>query len=152
MNAILALLFLSACIVPTGQFVRTDNPRQGVWVAETGHQWIWHVDQPEVIASQCGGFSSCTRWVIGSRRGELWLVDSVVAAPHECGHALGFSLAMTERDIQAQLQHLNQPAVEDLRGMPAMIEPCGASTWSDGDRPGRLKTVEQRQHEQGKGK
>lgn len=141
------LFFLLTGCIPTGQLVRTDNPRSGVWVTETGHQVIWRVDQPEIVAANCNGWHGCVRWIPGERRMQLWTVDSATMAAHECAHALGFSRAMTAADIQAEINHWPWQL---FSGGPALAEPCEASTWSNGDKPGRLKTVEQFEHERGK--
>lgn len=142
----LIFLLLSACIIPTGSMVRTDNPRTGVWVVD-GHAWITHVDQPEVVAGQCGGWNGCVKWVPGERRGVLWTIDNLTMAAHECAHALGFSRAMTDAQIQAELNHWPW----ELFGSwaPAMESPCGTSdiyTGLKNERGGRLLTIEEWQH------
>ena len=124
----LILILLSGCIIPAGSFVRTDNPRSGVWVTRSGHRWIWHVDQPEVIAKACwpGGPHGCVKWVPGERRGELWTIDSAVMAHHECTHALRFSMATTQADIDREINHTGENPLWRVLGPggPAKERPC----------------------------
>jgi hypothetical protein len=150
----LLLTIFSGCIVPIPIFVpggvpeiRTGNPRQGVWVTETGHVWLWNVDdRPEIVRAACAGYDGCVKWVPGNRIGEIYLLDSNRIALHECAHALGFSLAMTAAEIEAELHHLKEmPASISLwRDGPARQEPCGPSAIYTGvagfgsERGGRL--------------
>ena len=145
----LFLILLSACILPAGQFVRTDNPRSGVWVTETGYRWLWVVRNTDEVRLLCEGYDGCVRWTEGQTVGEIIGVDSNKVWEHECAHAYGFSLGLTPAQVTAEVNH--------LRGMPAWVniwldgpargEPCGSSTWSDGTVAGRLKTLEQSEHE-----
>ena len=145
----LFLILLSACILPAGQFVRTDNPRSGVWVTETGYRWLWAVRNTDEVRLLCEGYDGCVRWTENQTVGEIIGVDSNKVWEHECAHAYGFSLGLTPAQVTAEVNH--------LRGMPAWVniwldgpargEPCGSSTWSDGTVAGRLKTLEQSEHE-----
>ena len=148
------LLLLSACIpipISIGQYVTTDNPRQGAWVTGTGHRVIWHVDQPEVVAKACwpGGPHGCVRWTPGETVMALWTIDSARIALHECAHALAFSRAMTQAQIDAEIGGIDwQIALPFLDG-PAMQEICGASAIYTGlsdEQGGQLLTVEEWQH------
>ena len=59
----LILLLLTGCILPTGQFVRTDNPRSGVWVTETGYRWLWAVRNTDEVRLLCEGYDSGVRMI-----------------------------------------------------------------------------------------
>ena len=146
---ILALLLLSACIPLT---LARGEPRQGVWVTETGHQVIWHVDRPDVVAQSChpGGPSGCVKWVPGESRMILWTIDSAAMALHECAHALAFSRAMTQAEIDAEISGPHWQFVLPFLDGPAMESPCGASAIYTGlynEKGGRLLTLEEWQHQ-----
>lgn len=123
----LILVLLSACI-PIGSFVRTEHPRRGIWVTDNGYAWAWHVDQPEVVRVACapGGPHGCVRWVPGQKTGEIWMIDSAVMAAHECAHALGFSRALTQEDIDREVNHVGDNLLMRMLGPggPAKEKPC----------------------------
>ncbi len=77
----------------------------------------------------------------------MFIIDSAAMALHECAHALAFSRAMTQADIDKEIGGTHWQWVLPFLDGPALAEPCGATVWSDGTKPGRLKTLEQWQHE-----
>ena len=155
MKSLLLLVVLMGCAIPiplreVSIYNNTDNRRTGVWVVETGHQWIWTVTTIDEVRVHCGSrYAGCVIWEVGSMIGNIWLIDSNRIAGHECAHALGFSYAMTEGQIEAELNHANgNPAYIMLFGDgPARFEPCGASTRSTGELPGRLMVVEESENQ-----
>lgn len=123
----LILLLLCGSCIPFGAFINTDKPRSGIWAVE-GHTWTWHVDQPDVVRAACapGGPHGCVRWVPFEATGEIWTVDSAAMAKHECKHALGFSRAKTQADIDAEVNHTGESGMVGIfwTGGPAREKLC----------------------------
>lgn len=130
MHSKLALFALGAVLsgcIPFGSVVHTDNPRSGIWVTPNGYAWAWHVDQPAVVSAACGGGgqAGCVRWVPYERTGgEIWMVDSANMAAHECKHAIGFSWARTQEDVDAELNHVGESGMMFSTGGEARAKPC----------------------------
>jgi len=107
----LLLFSLSGCI-PTGQFIRTANPRSGT--CQIGPvRWTWHIDQPEIVIAHCPSglfIHGCTeRFTFDPAlhkeiSGEIWTVDSAVIARHELDHAIAFSQIDKQVDT-AEVNH-----------------------------------------------
>ena len=143
------LFFLSACVIgasiPT---IRTDNPRQGWYVTDTGKVYRWTVTQPEIVAQHCRGIAmGCViiPWHLEGDKvvGEIWLVDSFAVAVHECAHVLAFD------GVGEHPSHwFGELSIAALSarfpGVPAPPQPCGPSALhTDSDTGGRAMEIEE---------